>query len=160
DTYEVTTGRGRHLYFRWDHSAQRIGNSPKAMNGYKIDVRGDGGFAIGEGSRHESGATYTGNGQPIADLPQEVADLLLAGASAQQPNSEPRWERVNTANPNADMIADGDRHEALVKYAGRLHGKGLDYDEAEPSFHARWLLCEQPDGQIPEAQFHTATCRF
>ena len=27
-------------------------------------------------------------------------------------------------------------------------------------FRERWLLCEQPEGQIPEAKFHTATCRY
>ena len=59
DTYEVTTGRGRHLYFHWDHSVARIGNSSKATDGYKIDVRGHGGFAVGEGSRHASGATIS-----------------------------------------------------------------------------------------------------
>ena len=58
------------------------------------------------------------------------------------------------------MIADGDRHEKLVAYAGRLRKMGHDYHEAEILFHERWLLCEQPDGQIPEAQFHTATCRY
>jgi hypothetical protein len=36
DTYTVDTGRGRHLYFSWDHTTQRIGNSPKAMEGFKI----------------------------------------------------------------------------------------------------------------------------
>ena len=161
DTYEVTTGRGRHLYFRWDHNTQRIGNSPKATDGYKIDVRGYGGFAVGEGSRHVSGADYVGNGQPIAELPQKVADLLFAGV-AQQPNPQPgpqlSWEQVATG-PDADMIADGDRHKALIKYAGRLRKSGLDYSEAEILFRERWLLCEQPEGRIPEAQFHTATCR-
>ena len=153
DTYTVTTGRGRHLYFRWDHCAQRIGNSPKAMNGHKIDVRGDGGFAIAEGSRHESGATYAGNGLPIADLPQQVADLLLAGAP------QPNWEHV-TRDHNADMIPFHERHKNLVAYAGRLRKTGLDYHEVELAFRARWLLCEQPEGQIPEAQFHSPTCPY
>ena len=158
-TYEVTTGRGRHLCYRWDHSAQRIRNAEKAMKGYKINVRGHGGFVVGEGSRHESGADYVGNGQPIVELPQQVAELLLADAPqpSSQPSVQPSWEHV-AVGPNVEMIADGDRHEALVAYAGRLRKSGLDYHEAEPTFHTRWLLCEQPDGQIPEAKFHTATC--
>ena len=64
DTYEVTTGRGRHRYFRWDHSVQRIGNSSKALDGFKVDVRGDGGFVIAEDSQHESGATYSATACP------------------------------------------------------------------------------------------------
>ena len=87
DTYTVTTGRGRHLYFRWDHSAQRIGNSSKAIDGYKIDVRGYGGFAVGEGSRHASGADDVGNGLPFAELPQKVAEIASRrrGPTAQLP---------------------------------------------------------------------------
>ena len=136
----------------------RIGNSSKATDGYKIDVRGHGGFAVGEGSRHASGADYVGNGLLFAELPQEVADLLLAGQTQQQ--QQPDWQNVATGDPNTTMIPFHERHEALVKYAGRLHGKGLDYGEAVPTFHTRWLLCEQPDGEIPEAQFHTATCPY
>ena len=100
DTYTVTTARGRHLYFYWDHSTQRIGNCEKAMSGYKINVRGHGGFAIAEGSRHESGATYIGNGQPIADLSQEVAQLLLAGAP--QSSSQSFFGHV-PRDPNATI---------------------------------------------------------
>ena len=78
-TYEVSTGRGRHLYYHWDHSEQPIGNGSKVFDGYKIDVRGKGGCVIAEGSRHASGADYVGNGQPIVDLPQQVADLHHRG---------------------------------------------------------------------------------
>ncbi len=157
-TYEVATDRGRHLYFRWDHSKQRIGNREKAMADYKINVRGDGGYAVGGGSKHESGAIYIGNGQPIADLPQEVADKLLADTPP-PPNPQSFFQQP-AGDPNATMIPDGERHHALVEYAGRLRGEGLDYAEAQVVFHRRWLLCEQPDGQIPEAKFHTASCRF
>ncbi len=90
-TREVTTGRGRHLYFNWDHSKQPIGNGSKAFDNFKIDVRGKGGIVIAEGSRHASGADYFDNGKPIADLPQNVADLIIAGQSQPtQPQSAAR----------------------------------------------------------------------
>lgn len=159
-TYTVTTGRGRHLYFRWDHAEHRIGNSSKALDGYKIDVRGHGGYVVAEGAQHASGALYEGNGHPIADLPQQVANMLLAGASNEgEGGGEPVLETV-TSSPDATRIPYSKRHDALVAYAGRLRKSGLDHQEAVPVFRQRWLLCEQPEGQIPEARFHSAACPY
>ena len=58
------------------------------------------------------------------------------------------------------MIPDGERHKKLIAYAGRLLKNRNDFNEAEILFRERWLLCEQPDGQIPEAKFHTPTCPY
>ena len=93
---------GTCIYY-WDHSKQPIGNGSKAFDGFKIDVRGKGGMVIAEGSKHASGADYIGNGQPIVDLPQEVADLIIAGqtSSQQQQQSAPA---AGTGNPNTTMI--------------------------------------------------------
>nr|ABP46367.1 hypothetical protein Mflv_3896 [Mycolicibacterium gilvum PYR-GCK] len=165
DTYEVTTGRGRHLYFAWDHTAQRIGNVPKAVKDFALDVRGDGGYAVGEGSQHVSGAIYTGNGLPAAPLPVQVAEILLA---AQTKRSEPvsgptesPWDTfAGGTDPNTTKIGFRERHNALIAYAGRLRNTGLDYTEALPVFRQRWLLCEQPTGQIPEAAFHSPDCPY
>ncbi len=44
------------------------------------------------------------------------------------------------------MIPQGKRHKALISYAGRLLKNRNDFAEAEILFHARWQLCEQPDG--------------
>ena len=157
-TREVTTGRGRHLYFNWDHSKQPIGNGSKAFDNFKIDVRGKGGMVIAGGSKHASGADYIDNGHPIADLPQKVADLIIAGQTQQpQPQQQPA---AGAGNPNTTMIPDGKRHKALIAYAGRLLKNRNDFAEAEILFHERWRLCEQPDGQIPEAKFHTTTCSY
>jgi Bifunctional DNA primase/polymerase, N-terminal len=162
DTYTVSTGRGRHLYFRWDHTKQRIGNSAKAMDGFKIDVRGDGGYAIAEGSQHESGVIYTGNGRPIADLTGPLAALLLAGAAnGQQPeDAGPLGEHRDGRDYDNDKIGFHKRHHALVAYAGRLRKSGLSLAEALPAFRQRWLLCEQPEGQIPEARYHSPDCPY
>jgi Bifunctional DNA primase/polymerase, N-terminal len=136
DTYTVTTARGPHLYFRWDHTKQRIGNSPKAMEGFKIDVRGDGGFVVAEGSRHADGHLYIGNGHEIAALPDEVADLLLAGGHPEPAQPEPVWEVVEVVDYNTTKIGFHHRHNSLVAYAGRLRKSGLDRAEAEPTFRA------------------------
>lgn len=178
-TYTVTTARGRHVYFRWDHAAQPIGNREKAFQGYKINVRGDGGYVIGHGSKHESGAIYTGNGLPIAELREQVAEILLYAIGTPATNGA----EVATAasffepprNPNTERIPFGKRHAELVAYAGRLRKLGLDYHEAEAAFRARWLLCEQPEGpegmlvhphevtgglKIVEPPFRSAACPY
>lgn len=163
DTYTVDTGRGRHLYFQWDHTAERIGNVPKAVEHFKMDVRGDGGYVIAAGAQHVSGNIYTGNGLAVAPLPDEVATILLAAqtntasTSAGALNVE---SGVAGQNPNTAKIPFSERHDALVAYAGRLRKAGLDYVEAVPVFQQRWLLCEQPEGEIPEAAFHSADCPY
>lgn len=156
DTYEVSTGRGRHLYYGWDHTAQRIGNVPKAVQDYKIDIRGDGGFVVAEGSRHESGHLYIGNGAEVADLPVEVAEVLLAAATGETDHAATPAEREGF-DPDAE-IPYGARDTELTRYAGRLRKSGLDFAEVEPAFRDRWLCCQQPVGQIPEARFHSADC--
>jgi hypothetical protein len=131
------------------------------MNGFTIDVRGHGGFVVAEGSQHASGAVYTGNGHPVADLPDDVAQLLLAGstteASAEATRSEP--DRGIIAD-HTGKIAFHDRHNALIKYAGRLRNSGLTRQEVEPAFPERWLYCEQPVGEVPEAHFHSPACPY
>jgi len=165
-TYQVTTGRGTHYYYSWDHTTRgRIGNTVK-LDGLNLDVRGDGGFVVAEGSLHATGAIYTGNGQPIAPLPQEVADILLApkarNTTAINNAAAPGefFTGDNPKNPNADRIGFRKRHAELVKYASRLRGLGIDYYEAETLLKQRWLLVEQPVGQIPEAEYHSPACDY
>jgi hypothetical protein len=159
ETYTVATARGRHFYFRWDHSAQRIGNIPKATRGFKMDVRGDGGFVVAEGSQHVSGVIYTGNDLPIAPLPPVLAQKLLELGGTHPDPAEPGWEAVKAGvDLSATKIPYHERHDGLIAYAGRLRKSGLDLAEVEAAFYQRWLLCEQPTGQVPEAQYHSPSC--
>jgi hypothetical protein len=126
-----------------------------------MDVRGQGGLVIAEGAQHESGAIYTGNDLEVADLPDDIARVLLAHQNRNKTPASPptggasAWEEfASTGDPNTTKIGFQKRHKALVAYAGRLRNAGLDYDEALPVFHQRWLLCEQPTGLIPEAKYH------
>jgi hypothetical protein len=56
DTLTVTTGRGRHLYFRWPES-QHIGNSRGELAA-GLDVHGEGGQVVVPPSAHTTGAQY------------------------------------------------------------------------------------------------------
>lgn len=75
----VNTGRGRHYYFR--HPGFTVSNSVR-IAGTKLDIRGDGGYVVGAGSMHESGAIYEWAVSPddveFADLPPIVLDHLKA----------------------------------------------------------------------------------
>lgn len=166
-TKTVDTGRGIHHYFRHDHKSNgRIGNVPKIVDGFTLDIRGDGGYVVAEGSKHANGHHYAGTVHPIAKLPDDVAELLLAATNRATTPAVPSnnvsaaeaFLNINgerTENPNTARIPFRGRHNQLIAYAGRLRDKGLDYAEALPVFRQRWLLCEQPTGMIPEAVFHS-----
>jgi putative DNA primase/helicase len=80
-TVTVKTGKGRHLYFRCDGA--RIGNSVKRLaNG--IDVRGDGGYVVGAGSVHSSGAVYryVDGEMQVASASQWLIDLISVAGPA------------------------------------------------------------------------------
>jgi hypothetical protein len=56
-TYTVQIGKGRHFYFgATDHP--ELGNAPGLPKEYGCDVRGAGGYVVGIGSLHASGALY------------------------------------------------------------------------------------------------------
>lgn len=155
DTYTVTTGKGRHLYYAYDHAVAPIRNAAARLFGaLAIDVRGGGGFVVAAGSAHQNGGVYTDNGAPIAALPAELAQRLLAAQEAPTGTGKARTEEFFT-DPNSTPIPYGKRHRELLKYAGRLREKrGLDYAEAEILFGKRFELCEQPPGK--EASYEQA----
>jgi len=78
DTFTVATGKGQHLYYRQPEGAS-FTNSPGAIRGYRIDVRGRGGYVVGPGSLHHTGRMYqVAADAPIAPLPEWIAELLTA----------------------------------------------------------------------------------
>ena len=74
-TFTVVTGKGRHFYFR--QNGTKLGNTPGAFADLGIDVRGHGGYVLGAGSVHPSGAVYTAENQlDPAPVPDWVSDAL------------------------------------------------------------------------------------
>jgi hypothetical protein len=55
-TWEVKTGKGRHLYFRYPANVAKVKSVARKKVG--LDVRGDGGDVIAPPSIHESGRQY------------------------------------------------------------------------------------------------------
>jgi hypothetical protein len=75
----VTTGRGRHYYFRYP----MLGAKNRAkIEGLPLDCRGDGGYVVGPGSIHPSGSVYQWEVGPedceFATLPDNVASRLFS----------------------------------------------------------------------------------
>jgi hypothetical protein len=90
---EVTTGRGRHLYFAYD---ERVKNSAKKLP--KIDTRSTGGYVVAPPSIHPDGRVYTwaAGASPrertVAPAPEWLIELFApkkaspgAGAGAYKP---------------------------------------------------------------------------
>ena len=77
-TFTVTTGKGRHMYFRQPPGVP-LGNGTGALAGRGIDVRGNGGFVVGPGSVHHTGVRYTpvDSITPVVPAPDWLVGALL-----------------------------------------------------------------------------------
>lgn len=74
-TYTIKTAKGYHYYFQWVDELS-ITNAHRCKIG-KLDVRGDGGYVVGEGSTHETGHVYGCiDASPVAVAPSELIQLL------------------------------------------------------------------------------------
>lgn len=73
DTLMVRTGKGRHVYFR--HPGHKTTNRAGFLPG--MDIRGDGGYIVGPGSIHPSGAQYTWENPPGQITLAEMPDWLV-----------------------------------------------------------------------------------
>ncbi|MFC5996260.1 bifunctional DNA primase/polymerase [Pseudonocardia hispaniensis] len=162
-TYRVRTGRGWHWYFTTPAGLEH-GNSEGALRGRHVNVRGRGGYVVAAGSVHASGHVYEAEDPhaEVAELPAWLATAIKEKPA--RPAEDDTTAPTRTAGrDHTGRIGWGDRHNALVSYAGRLRHKGLSLTEAETLFRVRWLDCVQPLGQIPEAHHHEqapADCNY
>ena len=148
ETFTVRTGKGRHFYFR-QPSAIALGNAEGVLRGFDINVRGAGGYVVGPGSVHATGAVY----ETVADVdPVEVPgwliDALRGRRSSNGQHAEHGWETVSSGGPKdhsswrEGLISEGDRHNAIVAAAGWCLRMGLTLDEARPTVRDVWNRCE------------------
>lgn len=80
ETYTVATPRGWHIYFQ--HPGFRVRNSAGDL-AKGVDIRGDGGFLVSEGSPHKSGVEYTcAVDAPLAPAPAWLIDWLKSRPAA------------------------------------------------------------------------------
>jgi putative DNA primase/helicase len=142
-TWEVKTGKGRHIYFRYPKGT-RLGN--KVRLGPKIDFRGEGGYVVAPPSVHpDTGMPYEWMASPssteIADAPEWLLDLLLDKESnsseAHHTTAEPQGmlnvdelpQDLKKALFDLSFAVEGGRNNQLNKaafLAGQYIGGGLN----------------------------------
>lgn len=92
-TFTVITAKGRHLYYR--QPAEPLGNSPGALAGRGIDIRGKGGFVLAPGSVHETGVQYE-LADPAAPILPAPGWLVTALRSSRPLAAAARPRRTNS----------------------------------------------------------------
>ncbi len=116
-TWQVKTGKGRHLYFLYPKDLAKVKSVARVKLG--IDVRADGGYILGAPSLHESGKRYAvTNNAAIADCPSWVVDYANGKPKGSLPPASVGRFVLNAfegkspasifaANPMNDNLSDG-----------------------------------------------------
>ncbi|MEO2087886.1 MAG: bifunctional DNA primase/polymerase, partial [Gemmataceae bacterium] len=90
-TAEVSTGSGRHLYYRLPAGVRAVPRPLDVVEGFehldRIDIKGSGGLVAGPGSLHKSGTTYAWTTEPAtaADLTPAPAWMIQHLCGPEQP---------------------------------------------------------------------------
>ena len=119
DTREqITGGGGRHILFK--HPGGHIQNrQDQSSIAPGIDVKANGGFFVVAPSLHSSGNRYQWDGLEdgaTAELPAWLKQLL----TSKPPNGKAK---------SSEKFTDGQRHRALLSFAGKLRHAGCGPDE-------------------------------
>ena len=122
DTREqITGGGGRHILFK--HPGGQIQNrQDESAIARGIDTKADGGFFVAAPSLHLSGRRYQWDGLEdagIAELPAWLKQMLVT------PSTNGKPKDADTTG----KYGKGQRHRALLSYAGKLRHAGCGPDE-------------------------------
>lgn len=132
----VKTAKGRHYYFRYPQfhvgNAVRIGDT-------ELDIRGSGGYVVGAGSVHPSGALYEWvvhpNDVDFAKLPDAIVSMIVEkkrGRTRSYSQEFAQWspsgsrfdkwlrQRLDEALHELGSKAEGERNDTLFRCAVRL----------------------------------------
>jgi hypothetical protein len=151
-TFTVTTAHGRHWYF-WAPAGVPIGNRDGMFTGYAINVRGGptrtskfGGYVVGAGSTHQTGAVYTADSNlDPAPMPAWLTEALT-GSGEPFTTITGSFELPEVITCSA-IHGPPNRDDVLYRYACSLQGRGVPKIEALASMqHVAFPRVEQPDG--------------
>lgn len=124
DTVTVITGsEGRHFYLKYP-VGKTIRGRINLLPG--IDIKSDGGFVVGPGSRHKSGNFY--RWMP-GRSPDEIAIAEPPDWLEKMINGNVSVKKTGHTNNIPDIIPEGQRDSTLFKIASSLKYKGLGEDE-------------------------------
>jgi hypothetical protein len=111
-TVQVTTARGRHLYFRYPDTPVR-NTAGRIAPG--IDTRGDGGYVLTVPSVHESGHVYRWAGaRTVAAAPDQLIAKISERANGKATSPE-EWQLLFTSE-----IPEGQRDCTITRMTGKL----------------------------------------
>ena len=136
DTYKAKTPHGYHYYFKYSPKVK----TGTAILGKGVDIRGDGGYVVGPGSKVSSGE-YRWIVHPSIFDDAELRDppewMYKESYSDSRISSEPR--KLSTT------IRNGERNDALASFAGYMFTKVGPFDAVlEATRVVNRLLCEEP----------------
>lgn len=156
ETFTVKTGRGKHLYFKYDEN-RPVKNGANVIKG--VDIRGDGGYVAGAGSNHSNGAVYTVKNplEVFADAPEELYKLLEPKPYTSNVNESPAslnllksalstpsdgWS-VDDMRDHLSHISPDMPHDDWVKVGMALQSEG-DYYNLFDEWSSRGSTYEGP----------------
>lgn len=137
----ITGTGGWHFIFKAPPGV-RIKNSASKL-GPGLDVRGDGGYIIGEPSIHPNGKHYTweAQGDPLEGVEiREAPSSLIELVRADETTTEPR-----EPGPVGGTLSEGGRNDTLARFAGLARGAGLDMQSTAELVHGiNSRFCDPP----------------
>jgi hypothetical protein len=133
-TLTVSTGRGKHLYFRWPEGLTIRNSAGKLGRG--LDIRGEGGFVVIPPSVHPSGTEYAyfDPDVPVSDAPAWLLALVA------QPS-----------HTGISVLCEGHRNDGLIRLAGAWRRRGASQGELERRLraeNARRCRPALPDSEV------------
>lgn len=140
--WRVRTARGLHLYYQ--HPGTKVANRARMeVPGGTVDLRGDGGYVVGPGSQHASGAAYRAEGDwsaPKTALPPLPLEALPAAptraysapvAPARVDTPERVLERARAYAAACDPAIEGQGGDQQTFMVCCRIARGFDLDEEQ-----------------------------
>jgi hypothetical protein len=147
-TLEVTTGRGRHLYFKAPRGA------PTKTLAVQLDVRGNGAYVVAPQSLHISGRRYRWSGlDALATVPAQLLAFLES--------SSVTGATLNAIGKPYEKICEGQRNVTFTSLAGTMRRRGL----SENAIRAALLeqnseQCDPPLAESEVSRIVASVCRY
>ena len=115
-TYKVKTSRGVHIYFRGARPGTKLRVGDKVVG----DIKSIGGYVLGEGSIHPTGAVYEAiDGSEIAACPDRISELTKTAG------------HTVDASVDGPPIPYGSHDTELTRIAGVLRNAGFIPEEID-----------------------------
>ena len=118
-----TPSGGLHYYFSYPQGVDTIKNRTNMKPG--IDIRADGGYVIAPGSSIDGNPyEFEDKDKKIAALPQKLLEILTNKSISVSDFTTPVSEVIYG-------VEQGSRNDSIFKFASRLRGMDLPYEEAK-----------------------------